>query len=70
MWVYSALIPRETDWQGLTSLHLAADRGNLDMVTLLLSLGAKRDIKDEDDQTPLMLAEEADRHEIADLLRT
>jgi ankyrin repeat protein len=39
------------------------------MVKLLLKLGARRDIQDEDDQTPLMLAEGADRHDIANLLR-
>ena len=39
------------------------------MVELLLKLGARRDIQDEDEQTPLMLAEGADRLDIADLLR-
>jgi len=39
------------------------------MVKLLLSLGASRDVKDEDDQTPLMLADSGDRLDIADLLR-
>ena len=40
------------------------------MVKLLLELGAGRDVQDEDGQTPLMLAEAADRHDIADLLRS
>jgi ankyrin repeat protein len=39
------------------------------MVKLLLAKGANRNLKDEDEQTPLMLAESADRQDIADLLR-
>jgi ankyrin repeat protein len=49
-------------------LHLASDRGHLEVVKLLLEKGADKSIKDPDDFTPKALAEIAGNREIADLL--
>ncbi|WVQ64184.1 uncharacterized protein L199_002346 [Kwoniella botswanensis] len=54
---------------GYTPLHLAADRGHIEMTKLLLRYGADRDAEDEDSQTPLQLAEISGRDEIVKLLR-
>ncbi|ODO01651.1 hypothetical protein I350_06475 [Cryptococcus amylolentus CBS 6273] len=53
---------------GYTPLHLAADRGYPDMTRLLLEHGADRNVKDQDEQTPLMLAEISSRDDIIVIL--
>lgn len=55
--------------QGFTPLHLAADRGRLEAVRLLLNLGADKSILDPDGQTALDLATVSGRDEIAQLLQ-
>ncbi|KAF4573007.1 hypothetical protein EYR36_007517 [Pleurotus pulmonarius] len=56
------------DEYGFTPLHLAADRGNKDVVRLLLASGADRTVKDQDEFTALELAEVAGHNEIVDIL--
>ncbi|TFK30361.1 ankyrin [Coprinopsis marcescibilis] len=56
---------------GYTPLHLASDRGHLEIVKLLLATGADRNIPDADEFTPLQLAEIAGREDVvAALLAT
>lgn len=45
------------DNEGYTALHYAAERGRYEIVKLLLEKGANLNIKNDDDQTPLELAE-------------
>lgn len=55
-----AIVPdldlNEVDEHGYTPLHLAADRGHLDVVKLLLSKGVDKTLKDPDDMTAIELA--------------
>ncbi|KIK70886.1 hypothetical protein GYMLUDRAFT_32961 [Collybiopsis luxurians FD-317 M1] len=53
---------------GYTPLHLACDRGNADMVRLLLAKGVDISIKDPDELTPLELAQTAGHEQIVQLL--
>jgi len=53
---------------GYTPLHLACDRGNIDIVRLLLKRGADHTLKDPDNLSPLELAEEAGRSDIEAML--
>ncbi|KAF8647919.1 hypothetical protein AX16_006451 [Volvariella volvacea WC 439] len=57
------------DEYGFTPLHLAADRGNLSVVKLLLERGADPNLKDPDGLLPHELAEVAGHRDIADALR-
>ncbi|KAI0756725.1 ankyrin [Daedaleopsis nitida] len=56
------------DENGYAPLHLAADRGHIDVVKLLLDRGADARIKDEDEFTAKELAHIAGHVEIANLL--
>ncbi|TFK92764.1 ankyrin [Polyporus arcularius HHB13444] len=56
------------DENGYTPLHLAADRGHLEVVDILLKRGANRHIKDPDEFTAKELAEIAGHTDIAALL--
>jgi ankyrin repeat protein len=47
---------KDTDWNGSTVLHCAAEGGNAEVVQLLLSHGAQANDKDLSDKTPLMTA--------------
>ena len=49
-------------------LHVAAIRGDADMVSLLLRASAEVDVKDEDGNTPLLLAYRAGHLELAQVL--
>ncbi|KAF5385444.1 hypothetical protein D9757_005368 [Collybiopsis confluens] len=53
---------------GYTPLHLACDRGNVDVVRQLLAKGADTSIKDPDEMTSLELARTAGHEEIVKLL--
>lgn len=50
---------------GLTALHLAAQNGDDDLVTLLLARGARRHLASDDEKTPADLADQAGRHDLA-----
>ena len=59
--------PEMTDWlhrSGDTALHLAAERGHIDMVRLLLTHGAEVDIFNDIQATPLMCAVENGQLEV------
>jgi len=53
---------------GMTALHYAVDRGHIEVVKLLLEHGADKLAKDDDDQTPLMIAQICEHAEIEALL--
>jgi ankyrin repeat protein len=53
---------------GFTALHQAAQNGDDEMVTLLLSHGARKSLEDDEDQTAADLAEKAGRHDLAQRL--
>ncbi|TFK41261.1 hypothetical protein BDQ12DRAFT_432381 [Crucibulum laeve] len=53
---------------GYAPLHLACDRGNIEIVRLLLSKGANRTVKDPDGFTLQELAQEAGHKEIESIL--
>jgi len=56
------------DEYGYTPLHLACDRGNIDMVRLLLKKGADHSLKDPDNLSPIELAKEAGQSDIEAML--
>ncbi|KAH9944144.1 ankyrin [Epithele typhae] len=56
------------DKNGYTPLHLAADRGHIEVVKFMLARGADRDLKDEDEYTAKELAEIAGYGDIVSLL--
>ncbi|KAF5311914.1 hypothetical protein D9619_003422 [Psilocybe cf. subviscida] len=55
---------------GYAPIHLACDRGNAQVVKLLLERGADSSIKDPDDLSPLELSKEAGHVEIVKLLES
>ncbi|GAA5912185.1 uncharacterized protein JCM6883_000590 [Sporobolomyces salmoneus] len=58
----------QRDSYGYSALHLATDRGNLEVVKILIARGADKDAKDEDGNTPLDLARLAEHDSIVTLL--
>jgi len=44
------------DWRGSTALHYAAEKGNLEILNLLLDKGVSTESKDMDGLTPLYMA--------------
>ncbi|XP_059470433.1 uncharacterized protein LOC132193653 [Neocloeon triangulifer] len=60
--------PNQWDDTGMTALHWATDRGNLEVVKCLLSLGAEFDFKDADGQTALHYAASCGHVEVVDAL--
>lgn len=56
------------DDYGFTALQLAADRGHLEIVKLLVNRGANIGVKDPDGLTAISLAEAADRGDIVAFL--
>jgi len=56
------------DQYGFTALHLAADRGYIDIVKILIAKGANLGIKDPDDLTAISLAQVAGHDDIVDYL--
>ena len=53
----------------LSALHVAAQKGNLEMVDLLLAKGADRNLRDKHNNTALMLAEKKKHAEIIERLK-
>ncbi|PPQ73530.1 hypothetical protein CVT26_010341 [Gymnopilus dilepis] len=56
------------DEYGYAPIHLACDRGNTEIVKILLLKGADRSVKDPDGLSPLELSQEAGHSEIEALL--
>ncbi|SCV70090.1 BQ2448_1484 [Microbotryum intermedium] len=59
----------EFDSYGFTPIHLATDRGHLNLVKILLQYGANKHLRDQDGNTPLQLAEIAGHDELLVLLQ-
>ncbi|KAJ2920378.1 hypothetical protein MD484_g171, partial [Candolleomyces efflorescens] len=58
----------QPDEYGYTPLHLACDRGHLEVVKFLLEKGANKELQDPDEFTPMELAKVAGREDIVALL--
>lgn len=59
----------QKDEFGYTALHLACDRGNLEVVEVLARRGADRTLKDPDELTALELAETCGHEDIVNVLQ-
>ncbi|ORY89836.1 hypothetical protein BCR35DRAFT_300350 [Leucosporidium creatinivorum] len=59
----------ELDAYGFAPIHLATDRGHTEVVKTLLLHGADKQLKDEDGNTPLQLAELAEHEDLIALLK-
>jgi broad specificity phosphatase PhoE len=60
--------PNCTDYDNSTPLHIAAERGHLDVVKLLLAFKATRTNVDDEGKTPSMIAAERGYDDIHDIL--
>lgn len=56
------------DEEGMTSLHWAADRGNIDMLECLISLGADINFQDSEGQTALHYASSCGHVKVVEIL--
>uniref|UniRef100_A0A7I4AG32 DOG1 domain-containing protein n=1 Tax=Physcomitrium patens TaxID=3218 RepID=A0A7I4AG32_PHYPA len=63
------LDPSDIDYEGRTPLHLAAGKGHLECVALLVERGAEINVKDNDGVTPLLDALKGGHDEAAKFLR-
>ena len=61
--------PNVLDSEGMTPLHVAAAHGYLDLVKLMLKLGAFSDVQNKNGETPSQLAEKNGHKYIAKLLQ-
>jgi len=59
---------REKDDYGNTPLHLAAERGHVEMVSYLIDCGLNPHDKNRENRTPLFLAEKARHQDVIDIL--
>jgi uncharacterized protein len=60
--------PNETDEESRTALHYAASNGNVEIIAILIKVGAKLDPADRLGNTPLHLAADRRRTEAGELL--
>ena len=69
MLLSSGANPNARDEDGATPLHLAVDRGSLDIVVLLIDFGSNVNVADEDGTTPLYISIEEGFESIEKCLR-
>ena len=69
-WTSSPSLLHAADLGGLTPLHIAASKGHLECVSLLLQLGADPTCKDSLQHTPLFWADLKGHKEVGNLLKS